>query len=195
MNIKRLIYNMLFNERQRKAIWQAVLFSEHTYKRRGNIDGAAYVRQVINEVAKVAATKQAVYLESQVAEIVKHEVEAALKGSQAKIEAAYKEGKTAGVKKTLDEVKQILDDAKKRAKPFTIDTAKCEKCNEADNCFIYQAILEVERDDEKEADSTKEETNDNELEKSEETKEAEIPVDGDSDDSQEEKKEKEDNAE
>lgn len=192
MNIKRLIYNTLFNERQRKAIWQAVLFSEHTYKRRGNVDGAAYVRQVINEVAKIAATKQAVYLESQVAEIVKHEVEAALKGSQAKIEAAYKEGKTAGVKKTLDEVKQIFDDAKNRTKPFIIDTAKCEKCNEADNCFIYQAILEVEKDDKAEAESAKEETNDDELEKSEETNKTEIPVEGDSNDSQEEK---EDNAE
>lgn len=192
MNIKRLIYNMLFNERQRKAIWQAVLFSEHTYKRRGNVDGAAHVRQVINEVAKIAATKQAVYLESQVAEIVKHEVESALKGSQAKIEAAYKEGKTAGAKKTLDEVKQILDDAKKRTKPFTIDTAKCEKCNEADNCFIYQAILEVEKDDKAEAESAKEETNDDESEKSEETNKTEIPVEGDSNDSQEEK---EDNAE
>lgn len=171
MNIKRLIYNMLFNERQRKAIWQAVLFSEHTYKRRGNVDGAAHVRQVINEVAKIAATKQAVYLESQVAEIVKHEVEAALKGSQAKIEAAYKEGKTAGVKKTLDEVKQILDDAKKRTKPFTIDTAKCEKCDEADNCFIYQAILEVERGDENEAEE-KDDADNNE------NAEREIPVEG-----------------
>ena len=192
MNIKRLIYNTLFNERQRKAIWQAVLFSEHTYKRRGNVDGAAYVRQVINEVAKIAATKQDVYLESQVAEIVKHEVEAALKGAQAKIEAAYKEGKTAGVKKTLDEVKQIFDDAKKRTKPFTIDTAKCEKCNEADNCFIYQAILEVEKGDKAEAESAKEETNDDESEKSEDTNKTEIPVEGDSNDSQEEK---EDNAE
>lgn len=146
MKFKRFIYNMLFNERQRKAIWQAVLFSEHTYKRRGDIEGAARIRQVINEVAKIAATKQSVYLESQVAEIVKHEVEAALKCSQAKIEAAYKEGKIAGAKKTLDEIKQILEDSKKRTKSFTIDTAKCEKCNEADECFIYQAILEVEKD-------------------------------------------------
>ena len=126
---------------------------------------------MINEVAKIAATKQAVYLERQVAEIVKHEVEAALKGSQAKIEAAYKEGKTAGVKKTLDEVKQIFDDAKKRTKPFTIDTAKCEKCNEADNCFIYQAILEVERGDENEAEE-KDATD------AHENAEREIPVEG-----------------
>ena len=179
MWIKRFIYNRLFNKRQREAIWKAVLYSEYKYKQRGNVNGAAAVRTVINEVYKTAATKQPMFSASQVHEIVQAEVAAALNGSQAKIEAAYKEGKTTGVKKTLDEVKQILDDAKKRTKPFTIDTAKCEKCNEADNCFIYQAILEVERGDENEAEE-KDATDDaDENEKKEETEEREIPVEGD----------------
>lgn len=182
MSIKRFIYNMLFNERQRRVIWKAVLFSEHTYKRRGNVDGAANVRQVINETAKIAATKQAVYLESQVAEIVKQEVEVALKGAQAKIDHAYRVGKVAGARKTLEEIKKIIASIdSNQVKPFTVDTAKCEKCKEANNCIIYQAILEVENDakendNEKGNEGAAAET----TEKPDSVDESEIPVESDS---------------
>ena len=70
MGIKRFIYNRLFNKRQRRVIWQALLYSEYRYKRRGNTDGAAYVRTVINETVKTAGTKQRTYLESEVDAIV-----------------------------------------------------------------------------------------------------------------------------
>lgn len=52
MNFKKQIFKMLFNKRQRAIIWQAVLFSEHTYRRRGNVNGAATVLTVINETEK-----------------------------------------------------------------------------------------------------------------------------------------------
>ena len=79
MGIKRFIYNRLFNKRQRFAIWQAVLFSEYAYRRRGNVDGAAYVRTVINEVAPIAATKQRLFTADEVDAIVKARVSEVIK--------------------------------------------------------------------------------------------------------------------
>lgn len=35
MNVKRFIFNRIFNQRQRDIIWNAIVFSQHTYRRRG----------------------------------------------------------------------------------------------------------------------------------------------------------------
>ena len=161
--IKRFIFNRLFNKRQRNVIWQAVLYSEYTYKRRNNADGVARVRQVINEVAPVAATKQRTYLESQVNEIVQSQVNTALKRAEKKIAAAYKEGKAVGAKATIDEMKHyvIRGELKKFGitptdvddegevhfiKGMKIDREKCQKCKHADECFVKAAIDEIEAD-------------------------------------------------
>ena len=105
MGIKRFIYNRLFNKRQRRVIWQALLYSEYRYKRRGNTDGAAYVRTVINEIIKTAGTKQRTYLESEVDAMVNKAIEETVKEGNKRIENAYKEGKVAGKKKAYQEVK------------------------------------------------------------------------------------------
>lgn len=104
MNIKRFIYNRLFNERQRKVIWQALLYSEHVYKRRGNAAAVAQVRQVINETMGTAATKQRVFLESEVSQIVRDTLDA----GKEKIITAYREGRASGIKDMLDEIKSTL---------------------------------------------------------------------------------------
>ena len=182
--IKRFIFNRLFNKRQRNVIWQAVLYSEYTYKRRNNAEGVARVRQVINEVAQIAATKQRTYLESQVNEIVQAQVNATLKGAEEKIAAAYKEGKAAGVKATIDEMKHYVKGELKKfgikpvevddggevhfIKGMKIDREKCEKCKHADECFVKAAIDEIEADEAKEKDATD----------AHENTEREIPVEG-----------------
>lgn len=184
--IKRFIFNCLFNKRQRNVIWQAVLYSEYTYKRRNNVDGVARVRQVINEVAPVAATKQRTYLESQVNEIVQAQVNAALKGADEKMAAAYKEGKSAGVKAAIDEMKHYVKEELKKfgitpndvdnegevrfIKGMKIDREKCQKCKHADECFVKAAIDEIEA--EGAVDEKKDATD------APENAEREIPVDG-----------------
>lgn len=189
MNIKRFIFNRLFNERQRNVIWQAVLYSEHTYKRRNNAEGVARVRQVINEVAKIAATKQRTYLESQVNEIVQANVNAALKGAEEKTAAAYKEGKAAGVKATINEMKHYLKGELNKfgikpvevdyegevhfIKGMKIDREKCEKCKHADDCFVKAAIDEIEADKSEDAKDEKQGATD-----APKSAELEIPVEG-----------------
>lgn len=187
--IKRFIFNCLFNKRQRNVIWQAVLYSEYTYKRRNNAEGVARVRQVINEVAKIAATKQRTYLESQVNEIVQAQVNAALKGAEEKMAAAYKEGKAAGIKAAIDEMKHYVKEELKKfdttptdvndegevhfIKGMKIDREKCQKCKHADECFVKAAIDEIEADEAEGA-----ETKEKDATNAPENVEREIPVEG-----------------
>lgn len=158
--IKRFIFNRLFNKRQRNVIWQAVLYSEYTHRRRNNAEGVARVRQVINEVAPIAATKQRTYFESQVNDIVQVQVNAALKGVEERVAAAYKEGKAAGAKAAIDQMKHYIAEELKKfsitstdvdaegevhfIKGMKIDREKCEKCKHADECFVKAAIDEIE---------------------------------------------------
>lgn len=186
MWIKRFIYNRLFNKRQREAIWKAVLYSEYKYKQRGNVNGAAAVRTVINEVYKTAATKQPMFSASQVHEIVQAEVAAARSDMDDKMKNAYVAGRKEGFKQALSQADKLIDEkmadyfGKKESgdcrkgrlrEGVEIDLEKCEKCSHKDDCFIRAAILEI--NGEGSADDA------DENEKKEETEEREIPVEGD----------------
>ena len=173
--LKRFIYNRLFNKRQREAIWNAVLYSEHVYKRRGNVERAAEMRCVINETAKTAATKQRKFFESEVAEIVKQEVAKVAAKANTAIKNAYNEGKRAGEKSGEEKyskrsyrfgfaegkrqaIKEVYEAFhSKQGSPkciqnsvsvsgFQVDVEKCKDCPNNADCLIYNAIKEAEKD-------------------------------------------------
>jgi hypothetical protein len=111
MSIKKFIFNRIFNQRQRNVIWNAVLFSQHTYRRRGQVDNAAVVQQVINEVAylfKVKRNYSQEEVDAMIQAITKdfqnYQTEA-----ENKINKAYQKGITDGVKKALSDVKNQLN--------------------------------------------------------------------------------------
>ncbi len=56
--MKHFILGLVFNNRQRQIIWNALLFSAHTYLRRGNAAKAAEVQQVINETGSAFGARQ-----------------------------------------------------------------------------------------------------------------------------------------
>lgn len=183
MGIKRFIYNRLFNKQQREVIWKAVLYSEYKYKKRGNVNGAAEVRTVINEVCKTAATKQPLFYASQVQEIVQAEVANARKDMDNKMRNAYVAGRREGFNQAMGKAGKLIDekiqaifgnkaagkcDGGKLRKGVEIDLEKCEKCPHKDECFLRAALLELN-----EEDKENEKADDAEAEK------REIPVEGD----------------
>lgn len=113
MNFKKQIFKMLFSKRQRAIIWQAVLFSEHTYRRRGNVNGAATVQTVINETEKTFGFDKRHFTKEEVDNIVAgvlndgkvHLEEAFRKGSEV-AEEKIKEAYNAGFKRCLDEIEK-----------------------------------------------------------------------------------------
>lgn len=182
MGIKRFIYNCLFNKRQRFAIWQAVLFSEYTYRRRGNVDGAAYVRTVINEVAPIAATKQRLFTADEVDAIVKARVSEVIK-------AADREAQKFPQKVDKPEIRVIK-----------VDLDKCASCEHLDECDTIPAEIktilnhskeegEKEESGKETTDTTQEEHKEEESKPTDTDKPSEdVDEAGDSKDSDENKK-------
>ena len=137
MNFKKRIFKMLFNKRQRAIIWQAILFSEHTYKRRGNVNAAAMVQTVINETEKIFGFNKSHFTKEEVDEIVAGVLnegkayiqDAFRKGaevSEEKIKEAYNEG----FKRCIEEIEKRVekDEESKSAKLHVceIDLSDCK---------------------------------------------------------------------
>lgn len=156
MKFKALILNCLFNKRQREIIWNAVLFSEHTYRRRGNVDSAAKVQQVINEVATTFGVKET-FTRQEVDEIMKRTGQQVADDIQKvvgeKLHKAYKDGHKAGIKETLDKLtERLAEDFKpEKIEPLVkgglIDTKKCETCEHRDECGTLKMIREFEQEE------------------------------------------------
>lgn len=141
MNFKKRIFKMLFNKRQRAIIWQAILFSEHTYQRRGNVNAAASVQTVINETEKIFGFDKLHFTKEEVDEIVAgvlsegkaHIQDAFRKGTEVaeeKIKEAYNEG----FKRCVEEIEKRVekDEESKLAKLHVckIDLSDCKSKEE-----------------------------------------------------------------
>lgn len=116
MNIKRFIFNRIFNQRQRDIIWNAIVFSQHTYRRRGWIDNAAVVQQVLNEVKSIFFASKS-FTQDEVNAIVgkmENSFKAYQKEAENKVRQAYEKGMLDGVKKASSEIQEEI---KKMSKP------------------------------------------------------------------------------
>lgn len=142
MNFKKRIFKMLLNKRQRAIIWQAILFSQHTYKRRGNVNAAANVQTVINETEKIFGFDNLHFTKEEVDEIVAgvinednaHIQDAFRKGvevAKEKINEAY----NAGFKRCIEELEKRAEKDEKITlkKPCVceIDLSDCKSKDEA----------------------------------------------------------------
>ena len=142
MNFKKRIFKMLFNKRQRAIIWQAILFSEHTYKRRGNVNAAATVQTVINETEKNFGFDKPHFTKEEVDEIVSrvinegkaHIQDAFRKGAEVS-EEKIKEAYNAGFKRCIEEIeKRAEKDEESKSEKLhvrNIDVSDCKSKEEA----------------------------------------------------------------
>ena len=72
---KKFILRMLLNKRERIIIWNALWFSNHTYRRRGNINGAVAVSQVMQRVEYILGVTSQRYTKEDVDKIVNKVIE------------------------------------------------------------------------------------------------------------------------
>lgn len=141
MNLKKRIFKMLFNKRQRAIIWQAILFSEHTYKRRGNVNAAASVQTVINETEKIFGFDKSNFTKEEVDEIVAgvinegkaHIQDAFRKGAEV-AEEKIKEAYNDGFKRCIEKINEWLDREENKSVKLNvceIDLSDCKSKEEA----------------------------------------------------------------
>ena len=144
MNFKKRIFKMLFNKRQRAIIWQAILFSEHTYKRRGNVNAAASVQTVINETEKIFGFDKSHFTKEEVDEIVAgvlnegkaHIQDAFRKGTEVS-EEKIKEAYNAGFKRCIEEIERS---AEKNEEGKSVKLHVCEI--DLSDCKSKEEVLE-----------------------------------------------------
>ena len=144
MNFKKRIFKTLFNKRQRAIIWQAILFSEHTYKRRGNVNAAASVQTVINETEKIFGFDKSHFTKEEVDEIVAgvinegkaHIQDAFRKGTEV-AEEKIKEAYNAGFKRCIEEIEKRAEKSEENK------SAKLHVCEiDLRDCKSKEEILE-----------------------------------------------------
>ena len=158
MSIKKFIFNRIFNKRQRDIIWNAILFSQHTYRRRGQVDNAVVVQQVINEIEHIFKVKRNYSQEEVDAMIqaVAKDFQNYQTEAENKINKAYQKGVSDGVKKALSDVKNQL--------------------NEMKTVHISGIVIKKEKEDNAESDGNGGSMPDNDKDDKDTDKEREIPV-------------------
>lgn len=160
MSIRKFIFNRIFNQRQRDIIWNAILFSQHTYRRRGQIDNAAVVQQVINEVSNLFKVKHS-YSQEEVDALIQSvtkDFQNYQKEAENNINRAYQKGVENGVKKALSDVKDQLREMK--------------------TICVSGIVIKQEDVDNAESDENVGSMPDNDTDNKDTDKEQEIPVEG-----------------
>lgn len=151
--IKNLAFKAFLNKEQRAVIYQALLYSEHVYKRRRNVNKAVKVKSVIEQTRKLFGFPNT-FTEEEVANIVdnvRKDNEKLLADTfnrgAAVAEQKLKEAFAAGFNSCLKRVRE--DSAKHLELLGTVNLNDCEKCEHKDDCLVRKAILEIESEEEK----------------------------------------------
>ena len=157
-------------------IWNALWFSNHTYRRRGNVDGAAAVQMVMNRTEGLLVPKGKTYSEKEVAEIVDEVLKGAAKASEEVVREiahhefrkGYRRGRS---ERTLEEIAEPLrpfgravhveeKDGKLEVdmelnEGMEIDREKCETCDAREGCIIFAMIFGQDKEEDAEGSDSK----------------------------------------
>lgn len=166
--LKRFILSMLLTKQERVMIWNALWFSNHTYRRRGNVDGAAAVQMVMNRTEGLLVPKGRKYSEKEVAEIVDEVLHGAAKASEEvtrhvarqEFNKGYRRGRS---ERTIEEIAEPLrpfgrpihveeKDGKLEVdmelnEGMEIDREKCETCDAREGCIIFAMIFGQDKEE------------------------------------------------
>ena len=174
--LKRFILSLLLTKQERVMIWNALWFSNHTYRRRGNVDGAAAVQMVMNRTEGLLVPKGRKYSEKELVEIVEGIVNEAAKASEEitrhvarqEFNKGYRKGRS---ERTIEEIAEPLrpfgravhveeKDGKLEVdmelnEGMEIDREKCETCDAREVCIIFAMIFGHDKEEDAEGSNSK----------------------------------------
>lgn len=167
--IKNLAFKAFLNKEQRAVIYQALIYSEHVYKRRGNVDKAVKVKSVIEQTRKLFGFSNT-FTEEEVTNIVEN----VRKDNEKLLTDTFSRGAAVAEQKLMEAfaagfnscLKKVREDTAKHLELLgTVNLNDCEKCEHKDDCLVRKAILEIEAEEEEkknEEGSKKDESSDEE---------------------------------
>ena len=174
--LKRFILSLLLTKQERVMIWNALWFSNHTYRRRGNVDGDAAVQMVMNRTEGLIVPKGRKYSEKELTEIVEGIVNEAAKASEEitrhvarqEFNKGYRKGRS---ERTIEEIAEPLrpfgrtvhveeKDGKLEVdmelnEGMEIDREKCETCDAREGCIIFAMIFGHDKEEDAEGSDSK----------------------------------------
>jgi hypothetical protein len=153
---KRIMMSLLLSKQERVMIWNALWFSNHTYRRRGNVDGAAAVQMVMNSTEHVLNVNNKTFTKEEVDQIVKDVLEASQKAASDVIgyivNREFKKGYKAGQKAMVEEIEKYIESEKidfAVVPGMELDKEKCDACENKKDCIIYQMVFNHDSEEEK----------------------------------------------
>lgn len=150
MKIGKFIFNRLFNKRQREVILQALIYSAHTYKRRGNVEGYSEVSRVIGELSDKFGLKEKTYTEREVNEIINESSEILANKMQELSKQAYKKGYESGVKSVpFPALVGVIRSGESLEPGMEFSKEKCESCEHKEECSLYSVLKDEFESEEK----------------------------------------------
>lgn len=170
--IKRVILSLLLSKNERVMLWNSLWFSNHTYRRRGNVDGAAAVQIVMNNLEHVLGVTKQKFTHEEVQKIVNDTIEEAVKKSGSIISKVAEEH----FQKGLKEAAQIIADSAVDVEfnqGMIIDREECESCEEKRKCIVYKLVFGAEESGESKDTESSEKTEEQAPKSSESVSEAE----------------------
>lgn len=172
MKIGRFIFNRILNKRQREIIYQALAYSAHTYKRRGNVEGYSEVSRVIGELSDKFGLKERTYTEKEVNEIIDKSSEIIAGKMHELSKQNYKRGYENGVKSVLSPaVIGVVRSGESLEPGMEFSKEKCESCEHKDECSLYAVLKEEFETEEKKTEEEGTEEKKENTEEGEEKKE------------------------
>lgn len=158
---KRFLLSLLLTKQERVMIWNALWFSNHTYRRRGNVDGAAAVQMVMNRTEGLIVPKGRTFSEKEVNEIVNEVLKGAAKASEEilgeisrhEFRKGYRRGRA---ERNIEEISEPLRPFGGRPihgvdgeiqEGMEFDKEKCKTCDERENCIVFAMIFGQDEED------------------------------------------------
>ena len=170
--IKRVILSLLLSKNERVMLWNSLWFSNHTYRRRGNVDGAAAVQIVMNNLEHVLGVTKQKFTHEEVQKIVNDTIEEAVKKSGSIISKVAEEH----FQKGLRAAEQMIADSAADVEfhqGMIIDREECESCEEKRKCIVYKLVFGAEESGESKDTESSEKTEEQAPKSSESVSEAE----------------------
>ena len=170
--IKRVILSLLLSKNERVTIWNSLQFSNHTYRRRGNVDGAVAVQIVMNNLEHVLGVTKQKFTHEEVQKIVNDTIEEAVKKSGSIISKVAEEH----FQKGLRAAEQMIADSAVDVEfhqGMVIDREECESCEEKRKCIVYKLVFGAEESGEGKGTENSEKTEEQAPKSSESVSEAE----------------------
>lgn len=158
--LKKILATILFSKKERIIIWNALIYSNKSYVKRGYNVAAKEVKDVMNSVELLFHNNKNNFTSEEVDGIVAKIVLASEQATTEVIEEIakreFKKGVEAGKKMLAKDIEKYAEPLRPNGVTLVdIEMEKCNKCEKRADCIIYQIICDLEGVEPKDIEQSK----------------------------------------